>query len=282
MDTSAVFIVNPVSGKGKKERIVSFLRSQGCEVVFTAYAGHAEELARHAEARVVVAVGGDGTVNEVARGLVGTGKTLGIIPCGSGDGLALHLGISRNVRKALDVVRKGKTAVLDCAQIDGRPFFSVCGVGLDAIVSERFARAGSRGLHTYISEAVRTWKGFVPGKYRIKLDGRSISREAVLITVGNSNQWGNGARVTPLARTDDGKLDVTVVSMFRTAEIPVLAWRLMTGSFNRSGRVECLRAENLEIIRASEGPAHFDGDCFHAGKEIRISVLQQKLKVLVP
>ncbi len=283
MIKSVVFVVNPISGKRKgANRIAPFLRSRGYEVFLTQYPGHAEEIARNTEADVVVAVGGDGTVNEVARGLTGTGKTLGIIPCGSGDGLALHLGISRNFKKALNIIEKGKTDILDCAEINGKAFFSVCGVGLDAIVSDNFAKSSKRGLWTYITEAIKTWKHFVPEKYDICLDGRNISKEAVLLTAGNSNQWGNGAKVTPHAKTNDGKLDLTVVSMFRTAEIPFLAWRLMTGSFNRSKRVESYQAENILIRRASNGPAHFDGDCFQSGREIRITLLQQKLKVLVP
>ncbi|MCQ2169175.1 MAG: YegS/Rv2252/BmrU family lipid kinase [Bacteroidales bacterium] len=283
MDNSVIFIVNPFSGKNKGEkRIAPFLREQGYDVVLTRYAGHAEEIARHTEAGVVVAVGGDGTVNEVARGLIGTGKTLGIIPCGSGDGLALHLGISRNFKKALDVVKKGNTNILDCAEIDGKVFVSVCGVGLDAIVSDRFSKSSKRGLWTYIKEAIGTWKNFTPGKYDICLDGKHLSKKAVLITAGNSSQWGNGAKVTPLARTDDGKLDLTIVNMFKTAEIPFLAWRLMTGTFHKSRRVECFQAENITITRDSNGPAHFDGDSFQSGREIRITLLQQKLKVLVP
>ena len=276
-----MFIVNPVSGnRRKKKHIIAGLR--GYEVRFTEYPGHATEIARETSADIVVAVGGDGTVNEVARGLVGTDKILGIVPCGSGDGLALHLKIGRGFRKALRIIEKGKTAPLDYGTIDGRPFFSVCGVGLDAIVSERFAKAGRRGLSTYIREAFRTWKGFVPDNYRIRLDGSVMDLDAVLVTIGNSNQWGNGAKVTPLARTDDGELDVTIVETFRSIEIPLLAWRLMTGTFDRSRRGMCFRARNIEIERNSGGPAHFDGDFFGAGEKIAISLAPDRLRVLVP
>ena len=275
-----VFVVNPISGGKSKKRILSKLA--GRNVVYTEYPGHATEIARDTDAGIVVAVGGDGTVNEVARGLIGTDKILGIIPCGSGDGLARHLGIKGSLRKELGIIEKGKTATLDCGTIDGHPFFSVCGVGLDAIVSERFAKAGSRGLFTYIREAFRTWAHFRPEKYRISLDGKEISVEAALITAGNSNQWGNGAKVTPLARSDDGELDITVVSMFRTMEIPALAWRLMTCSFHKSRRVSGFRAANIEIERENNGPAHFDGDFFEAGRRLSISLMPEKLKVLVP
>ena len=283
MDRKVLCIVNPISGKGgRKRRIVKMLQAHGYDVCYTGYAGHAEEIARATDADVVVAVGGDGTVNEVARALIGSDKVLGIIPCGSGDGLALHLGISRNPRRAVKVLEKGSVEPLDCATVDGKPFFSVCGVGLDAIVSERFAKSGRRGLATYIEEAVKTWKGFEPAGYRLVLDGKDLDCKAVLITVGNSNQWGNGARVTPLAKTNDGELDVTVVDMFRTVEIPSLALMLMTGVFDRNRRVHCYQAKEIEIIRPDAGPAHCDGDYIAAGRRVSVSLLPHRIKVLVP
>jgi YegS/Rv2252/BmrU family lipid kinase len=277
-----LFIVNPISGKGRKRRIISLLTKEGYEVVCTEYAGHAEKLARESSASVVVAVGGDGTVNEVARGLVGTGKTLGIIPCGSGDGLARHLGISHNFRRALATVTAGKVSPLDAGRIDGRLFFSVCGVGFDAVVSERFAKCGRRGLSSYISEGLKTWRIYVPEKYSIVLDGKPLEHDAMFITVGNSNQWGNGAKITPLADSSDGILDITVVEGFKAVELPWLAGRLMTGSAHKSRRVHTYRGEHITISRPCEGPAHADGDWFSAGKTIEIKVIPHALNVLVP
>ena len=123
-----LFIINPISGKGKKLKLAEKLLAKGYKVLFTEYAGHAEKLAREATDDVVVAVGGDGTVNEVARGLVGSDKALGIIPCGSGDGLARHLGLSHNVDKALKTIERGEQKRMDVADVNGRMFFSVCGV----------------------------------------------------------------------------------------------------------------------------------------------------------
>ena len=138
-----LFIVNPISGNGNKTKIVNSLKERGYKVVSTQYAGHGEVLAREAAEEKIIAIGGDGTVNEIARGIMGSNKTLGIIPCGSGDGLALHLGISRNFEKALKTIINGKTAPLDGAMINGRLFLSVCGVGFDALVSEQFAKTTS-------------------------------------------------------------------------------------------------------------------------------------------
>lgn len=277
-----LFIVNPISGKSGKARICSRLESAGHKLVYTEYAGHAEVLARQAGERTIVAVGGDGTVNEVARGILGTDKTLGIIPCGSGDGLALHLGISRNFEKALDTVINGHSHPLDAGMINGRLFLSVCGVGFDAMVSEKFAKSGRRGMISYIEQGLSLWREFQPEKYRMTIDGDTWENDAALITVGNSSQWGNGAMITPLADSSDGILDVTVADMFTTLEMPALACLLMTGRLDRSSRIHCYRGKNITISRKTVGPAHADGEWFEAGTEIDIHVIPGALNVLVP
>lgn len=280
---SILYIVNPVSGKKtRKAGIIDYLRSRGAEIIFTEYAGHAEKIARECEHQTVVAVGGDGTVNEVARGLYGTGKTMGIIPCGSGDGLALCLGLSHDVRKAMEVVEKGKTAMLDCAQVDGRPFFSVCGVGFDAEISRRFASSTTRGLGTYIAECVKLWFSYKPEKYRVLIDGTVIETSPMLITVGNSNQWGNGARVTPAADPCDGLLDVAVVDPFHIWEVPYMAWQLLLGDLSRSRHLHYYRGKNIVVERSGAGAAHFDGDYFEGSRRVEVGLMGEKLKVIVP
>lgn len=276
-----IFIVNPISGKGRSKRLANKLLAKGYKVLFTEYAGHAEKLAREAIDEVVVAVGGDGTVNEIARGLVGSNKTLGIIPCGSGDGLARHLGISHNTNKALKRIENGECKCMDAAEINGRLFFSVCGVGFDAVVSERFAKCGKRGLANYIKQGLKTWKEYAPERYTIEIDGTSIETDALFITIGNSNQWGNGAKITPLADCCDGILDITVVEEFGAFALPGMAYRLMTGTLDRSQRVHCYKGKNIRIFRANEGPAHADGDWFIASNTLEIKILPSALKVLV-
>ena len=276
-----LFIINPISGKGKKAKIVQRLLAKGYKVVYTEYAGHAEVLAREATDDIVVAVGGDGTVNEVARGIVGTEKILGIIPCGSGDGLARHLGLSHNIRKAIQTIEQGECKRMDTAEINGRPFFSVCGVGFDAVVSERFAKSGKRGLVSYIKQGLSTWFNYTPESYTIEIDGVTIQHKALFITIGNSDQWGNNAKITPLADCCDGILDVTVVEKFGVLEMPWLALRLMTGTLQRSRKVHCYKGKNIRITRQSEGAAHADGDWFIDGKVLDIKIQPSTLKVIV-
>ena len=277
-----LFIVNPISGYGNKTGVVSRLKKQDCRVVYTEYAGHAEKLAREAEEDIVVAVGGDGTVNEVARGLIGTRKKLGIIPRGSGDGLALHLGLSHDLNRSLRTIEAGKTRYLDAGVVNGRHFFSVCGVGLDAIVSERFAKSGRRGLPSYIDQAILTWKDHEAQHFVLTVDGKVIEHDAVMVTIGNSDRWGHGARVTPLADSSDGILDITVVEDFKDIDIPMLAFRLMNGTVNMAPNIHCYKGKEITIKRSAAGPAHADGDWFEAGETLEVRILEHALKVIVP
>ena len=275
-----LFIINPISGKGKKAKIAHLLLAKGYKVAFTEYAGHAEVLAREATEDVVVAVGGDGTVNEVARGIVGTEKALGIIPCGSGDGLARHLGLSHNIEKGLRTIEQGECKRMDTAEVNGRLFLSVCGVGFDAVVSERFAKSGKRGLANYIRQGLKTWRNYTPEKYIVEIDGKEIDVEALFITVGNSDQWGNNAKITPLADCCDGILDITIVEKFGVLEMPWLALRLMTGTLQRSRKVHCYKGKEVRIIRECEGAAHADGDWYMESATLNIKIHPSTLKAI--
>ena len=245
------------------------------------------ELARDCDASLVVAVGGDGTVSEVARGIIAAGekgvrKVLGIIPCGSGDGLALHLGISRKPRKAIEQLNSSVTAAMDCGTVEGRPFFCTTGVGLDADVADLFAKSGRRGLITYITTALRVWRHFVPDTYDITVDGEKFSTPAVFVTAGNANQWGNQARITPLASVSDGLLDLSVVLPFRSICIPGLVLKLMTGHADSSRYMLSLRGREILIKRSRPGAAHFDGDPVTLGTDINVRIVPGALQVAVP
>lgn len=284
-----LFIVNPIAGGRDKKAILEKVTGSldhdrfSQETRYTEYAGHACEIARETDADIVVAIGGDGTQNEVARSLAGSGKKMGIIPCGSGDGLALHLGISRNPEKAARVIARGRTALIDHGTVNGRPFFCTTGVGIDASVSWRFAQAHTRGLKTYVKESILTWFGFRPDNYIISVDGvEKWNGPAAIVTVGNANQWGNNARITSLASVTDGQLDITVVEPFHTWAFPGLLFRLMSGTAHRSCHTTCLKGKEIRIVRGCTGPIHFDGDPYEEGKEIEIKVIPQGLRVIIP
>ena len=283
------FIVNPVSGgKDKKDVLAAIgryldLSAFSYEVLQTGQAGDATRWARESEADIVVAVGGDGTVSEVATGLLGTDKALGIIPCGSGDGLALHLGISRSPVKAVRTLNEACITRIDAARMDGRPFFCTAGVGLDADVSLEFSRSSTRGLGTYVSTAWEKWKQRdLKERYVVETDTEAWAGPAVFVTVGNANQWGNEARIVPKASLRDGLLDVTVVQPFSTLEIPDLAARLMTGKADTSHHVRSFRSAHVHIHRDHPGPAHYDGDPVEAGVDLYLEIMPGALNVVVP
>ena len=289
MPRKITFIVNPISGQNDKSQVLSAIGKHldlslyQPQILFTSCAGEAYEMARASEAEVVVAVGGDGTVSEVARGLVGTEKCLGIIPCGSGDGLALHLGISRLPFLAVETLNKGCEAMIDVARMNGQPFFCTAGFGLDAQVSMEFARSTKRGLPRYISLAWEEWKQHSLAQYAIRSEkGMLWEGKAVFVTVANANQWGNQARIAPMASLQDGLLDVVVVNPFSTLEIPDLATRLMTGRAPTSRHFLHFRGNHFYIWRSDNGPVHFDGDPFEAGTSFDLDVLPAALKVMVP
>ena len=289
MPRKITFIVNPISGQNDKSQVLSAIGKHldlslyQPQILFTSCAGEAFEMARASEAEVVVAVGGDGTVSEVARGLVGTEKCLGIIPCGSGDGLALHLGISRLPFLAVETLNKGCEARIDVARMNGQPFFCTAGFGLDAQVSMEFARSTKRGLPRYISLAWEEWKQHSLAQYAIRSEkGMLWEGKAVFVTVANANQWGNQARIAPMASLQDGLLDVVVVNPFSTLEIPDLATRLMTGRAPTSRHFLHFRGNHFSIWRNGPGAVHFDGDPFEAGTSFDLDVRPAALRVLVP
>ncbi|MDO4190444.1 MAG: diacylglycerol kinase family protein [Bacteroidales bacterium] len=289
MSRKISFIVNPIAGTKNKRQIVAMIRSlvrsdsRNYKLLETAYAGHAEQLATDSDADVVVAVGGDGTVNEVARALVGTNKTLGILPCGSGDGLALHLGISRNPKKALQTILDGRVAIIDYALCDHHPYFCTCGMGLDAVVSHRFANAAKRGLSTYVVEAFKAWRTFLPEHYIIRVDGKVVwDGDAAIVSVCNANQWGNRALIAAGASVADGRLDVVVVSPFRLWQAPAMVLALFAGKVRSCKKVHCFSGQNVDIIRDASGPIHRDGDSFVASDHIQVNLLMHQLRVIVP
>ena len=271
MPRKITFIVNPISGQNDKSQVLSAIGKHldlslyQPRILFTSYAGEAFEMARETEADVVVAVGGDGTVSEVARGLADTDKCLGIIPCGSGDGLALHLGISRVPARAIDTLNKACQARIDVGRMNGQPFFCTVGFGLDARVSREEWKQHSLSEYRISSEKGVLWEG-----------------KAVFVTVANANQWGNQARIAPMASLQDGLLDVVVVNPFSTLEIPDLAARLMMGQAPTSKHFLHFTGSRFHITRSGAGAVHYDGDPFEAGTEFDLDVQPGSLSVLVP
>lgn len=280
------FIINPISGGKKKTQLVedieSFCTSHGLEynLAYTERKGHASLLAKESDADIIVAVGGDGTVNDVAAALVGSDKVMGIIPCGSGNGLGRHLGISNS--NALDTLINGTVIKADCGELNAHFFCCTCGTGLDALIGARFAKKSRRGFLSYVESSLETWNSFKPESYEIDIDGEKLSIMATMITVGNANQWGNNAFITPHASICDGYLDVAVVPSLNTLEMPLFLDFLMTKRLHKTHFAKYYRGKQIKISRKQVEDVHYDGEPDVLGQQLNISVHQGAIKMLVP
>lgn len=290
MKSKILYIVNPISGTQQKLGIVELIQKNtdtgryDLEIAYTQYAGHASDLAAEAVKRhihVVVAVGGDGTVNEVARSLVHTDTILGIIPCGSGNGLARHLGIPLQVEKAIDVINRMHVHTLDYGVINDRPFFCTCGVGFDAFISEKFARSNRRGLLTYVENTLRSGLSYKPRTYLIEDENGAATYKAFLIACANASQYGNDAYIAPHASMQDGLFDVVVMKPFKPIEAPQVALQMFNKTLPDNSHVRMFKTSKLKIYCEGENIAHYDGDPFRTGSTIEISIVKQSFKVIV-
>jgi len=290
----ATVIINPVSGpRGRapggpwREREARrVLGNRGVDVTtrLTEYAGHARVLAASAvsdHADVVVAWGGDGTVNEVASALVHTGVHLAIVPAGSGNGLANELGVPRDPAASLDRALRAPARPMDVGEIAGRVFLNVAGLGIDARIAHRFnaRRGGSHGLRTYVRESIAELRRFTPIEYEVTLGEERLHTRAFLVAIANSPQYGNGARVAPGARIDDGLLDLVIAEASPVLSALWRARRLFTGSILRDPRVRHRRVERVAVRSAAPIVFHVDGEPGTAGHAVEARVLAGALLI---
>ncbi len=277
----ALFVVNRRSGskRGDAAEIIRRYCKDDFEVVECPPKEQLDpviERARREKFDVVYAVGGDGTVHEIAKRLIGGSVALGIIPTGSGNGLARHLGFPIDVRQALDTVPRAAT--VDTATVNGIPFVGTMGVGFDAWVADAFASSGVRGLRSYIRVGLDGLLKYKPETYQIEVDGERLERLALLIAVANSSQYGNNARIAPVASLQDGMLDVVIVERVSL----VGAARLFAGSLHRASGITARRGRHIEIQRPAAGAAHLDGEPMMLPETLTIDVVPRSLRMLVP
>ena len=296
------FIINPVSGSketqnAKKKLPKLIMQTLDAEqwlpnIAFTEYAGHATEMA-YQYARMgfdaVVAVGGDGTVNEVAKGLVKSYQqsgisrqtALGIIPMGSGNGFARHLNIPIRPQKALEMINHSEPISVDYGLANGKLFVSTCGTGFDAVVADNFAASNKRGFMTYLQNAIKEAFSYQPQNYHIVGDGIDVTHKAFLITFANANQWGYEALIAPKASVQDGKMDIMLMSSHAILGSASLALRLFAGSIDDSHFMDTIRAKEVTLEREEAAPFHIDGDPVEMEKDIHIQIIPDGLRVLV-
>jgi len=254
-------------------------------ISFTERVEHAFMLSKAAvkdEYDVVIAVGGDGTINEVAKGILNTNLILGIIPFGSGNGLARSLKIPMSPKKALNVINRFYTEKIDSGKLNEDHFFNMAGIGFDAHISHAFASNKTRGLGGYITTTFKELSSYKPLNYFISVDGKEIERKAFIVSIANSSQYGNEAHIAPHADVRDGILDVVVVKPFPWYKFPSLAIRMFSKTAHKSSYVEIIKGKNISIKRENAGAVHVDGEPKLMNGSLDIKVLPQSITVIVP
>ena len=290
MKKKAVFIINLISGTSDKAAIPGLIdqyldKTQfEYEIAVTQYAGHASEIAAKAKddgVDVVVAIGGDGTVNEVARAIVHSDTALGILPCGSGNGLARHLLLPLNVRKAIEVINRCEIRQLDYGIINDYPFFCTCGMGFDAFVSMKFAEAGKRGPITYVENVLREGLKYKPETYTIEDDNGTLQYKAFLISCANASQYGNNAYIAPQASMSDGLMDVIIMEPFDVFEAPQISIEMFSKTLDKNSKIKTFRTRHLHIRRDKPGVIHYDGDPVMTGADIDVELKPKGINIIV-
>lgn len=284
-----LFVINPISGGKRKsafkKQILDTLDLNKFEPTFqqTDHAGHAHELAKQAIVNkydVVVAVGGDGTINEIGSALAGTDTPLGIIPEGSGNGLALYLGIPLHEAGAIRRINRFDMMTVDTGRVNDRFFFNVAGVGFDASVSDKFATDSTRGPIGYLRTVMNLLGSYRSKKYQLTIDGKSYEREAFMISVANSPQYGNNAYIAPNASVTDGQIDVCIVHKFPLYLLPMMVFHLFNKSVDQSEYVEIIPGRKISIDSEDIGPVHVDGEPLALEAPLKFTVQEKSLKII--
>ena len=290
MKIKIVFIINPIAGGKNKNHFSKVIASHlntskfEYELIQTESEKHAYELTKTAilnGAEVIVAVGGDGTINEIASALIGSTGTLAIIPYGSGNGLARSLKIPMNTIQAVKLINQFKTAKIDAAKLNEHYFFNMSGMGFDAHISHVFAKDKNRGLLGYVKATFSELKNYRSKNYKIIIDGKILEEEAFILSVANSSQYGNEAHIAPRAELQDGLLDLVIVKPFPLYLMPLLALRMFLKTADQSKYLISLQGKSI-LINRNNNVIHLDGEPKLVTENIQIQILAKAINVIVP
>ena len=291
MKQRILFILNPLAGVQRNIDLEGVARehldpeSFDIEVKATEGPGHATQLAAAAVedgVDLVAAIGGDGSMNEVATALVNKGVPLIIIPTGSGNGLARHLGIPMDIRGAIHLITEGRDIKIDVGRVGEKYFFNVAGIGFDGLISKEFARFKRRGFWTYVRCIMQNLLSYKAVQYKLSLDGKQIETKSKLIAIANAQQYGNNFVIAPQAKHDDGLLDVHVVSSFRKILSIGHLIKLFMGGYYVNHKIKAQRVRQLTASSPVALQMHLDGEATEVGKEVSVWVEPLALIVRVP
>jgi len=288
-----LFIVNPVSGVNQaRKNLLSEIASAQLdkdlfewEIKYSESAGHIRELSRAAAddgVDIIVAVGGDGTLNQVVKGMIGSRATLALVPAGSGNGLARHLGIPIDTEQSIKLIAQGKSQLIDTVNLNENLFVSIAGVGFDALVAKRFSQVTRRGFFSYFKIVTNEYTYYRPRKYPMEIDGQQVVRQALFVSFANTNQFGYNTIISPDAKIDDGLVDVCIVKKVPLLYAPRVVGLLLARRIDSSGFVEIIRARNIKLTRNKNRVVNIDGEPVKLTKDLEITVNPLSLKIVIP
>jgi len=286
-----LFIINPKSGIGKYKLLASYIEKAldkdffDYDILYTKFAGHGTELAQEAVRKsynIVVVSGGDGTLNEIAKALVGSETLLGIIPVGSGNGLAHHLKIPINPIQAIEIINKTKSITIDTAYVNNNLFVSIAGVGFDALVAKKFTKVKRRGFLSYFKIIAKEYPKYKPLNYIINIDGKQFARKALFISFANSDQFGYNTTIAPKAIIDDGMIDVCIVKKIPIIELPFLAHLLYWKQIDKSKFIETIKGKKFLIEQEKKSTVNIDGEAVKLEKDLVVKINPLSLKIIIP
>lgn len=286
-----VFIINRNSVRHSRQSVEEAIRNRtygddyDITIRYTNYPGHAKNLSKEAiddKAEVVIAVGGDGTVNEVAGPIIGTDTTLGIIPMGSGNGLARHMGIPINVDKALELILNNRTTTIDTCSVGKKSFVSIAGVGFDAHVANLFAKGSRRGFLGYFHIIANEYLNYRPEEYRLVFDnGNEMKCKALFIAFANSNQFGYNTTIAADATLRDGLIDICIVTKPEIYKLPVIANLLLLRRLELSPDVTIVKSKSVKVYRKTENVVNIDGEAIQMEHNIMVKLHPLSLKIII-
>jgi diacylglycerol kinase (ATP) len=284
------FIVNPISGVGR-QKIIEKLAKQhidsqrfDIDIYYTNAPKHATELAKNAvldKIDIVAVVGGDGSVNEVGKGLIGSTTAMAIIPAGSGNGLARHLAIPIDLKKAIQLINTGSIKTIDAGCLNDEVFFNVAGVGFDALIAYEFSQYGKRGFWSYVKIFFREYPSYFGRDFKLTIDDNTITRNAFLITIANGTQFGNNAYIAPQANSADGLLNVVIIKNIHWYNFLYVAYTLFRRNIHTTSHCETILAKKVEIHQL-DNFAHIDGDPITSGQHVSIHIAPLSLNIITP
>lgn len=284
------FLINPVSTKKLRCNIEQLIansldsKSYTYTISYSTSPEHLTELAKNSVKRqvdIIVAVGGDGTVQRVGKELIGSKSSLGIVPIGSGNGLARHFSISTNPTIALKQLSTGIIKRIDTVNVNNEVALNVAGVGFDGHIAHKFSSSKVRGFWTYLWVVTREYFTYQSENYSFHVDGEKFQTHAFLISICNASQYGNNAVIAPLAKVDDGLIDIVIIKKFSLFIAPYFLYCLFRGKFQKSSHIQTIRCKRVEITSAHL-EAHFDGEPFFPVKMLKCEVNSRSLNLVIP